>query len=193
MGAVQIVEFIERLLSLGLSISEIAKRLCDEHAGYQIPDMKTFDAETRELEKRSLTRTVTLTRKEQSDEGTFGELKTPGFSCVTGELPWRDNEPNKSCIPAGEYECFPYSSQKYPAAYEVSKVPGRSAILIHQGNLCGDVDKGFQSNVQGCILLGTATGNLSGQKAVLNSKDALTSFVKFMNNQPFKLVIKEDW
>lgn len=192
MGAIQIVEFIERLLALGLGISEIAKRLCDEHAGYRIPGMEDFNAETRELEKRTLQRTVTLTRKEQSDEGTFGELKTTGFSCATGELPWRDNEPNKSCIPAGEYECFPYSSQKYPAAYEISKVPGRSAILIHQGNLCGDVDKGFQSNVQGCILLGRTTGKLQGQKAVLQSKDALTSFVKFMNNQPFKLVIKED-
>lgn len=134
---------------------------------------------------------VTLTRNETSDEGTFGVLETEGFMCYTGELPWKNNEVGKSCIPLGEYECYPYSSKKYPTAYEVSKVPGRSAILIHQGNLCGDVDKGLQSNVRGCILLGKSIGKLAGQKAVLQSKTALVDFIIHMDNKPFKLVIKE--
>lgn len=134
---------------------------------------------------------VTLTRTEMSDEGTFGVLEADGFCCFTGELPWRNNEVQKSCIPVGEYECYPYSSAKYPNAYEVSKVPGRSAILIHQGNTCGDTCKGYKSDVLGCILLGRSIGTLYGQKAVLSSKLALTDFINHMANKPFKLVIKE--
>lgn len=52
MNAVQIVEFIQKLLNLGLSVAEIAKRLCDEYGGYQIPAIEDFDKETRELEKK---------------------------------------------------------------------------------------------------------------------------------------------
>lgn len=52
MNAVQIVEFIQRMLNLGLSIAEIAKRLCDEYGGYQIPNIDDFDKETRELEAK---------------------------------------------------------------------------------------------------------------------------------------------
>lgn len=133
---------------------------------------------------------VVVNRVTTSDEGTFGELKTEGFSCVTGELPWLDNTPTKSCIPQGEYECYPYSSKKYPRAYEVRGVKGRSAILIHQGNLCGNCDKGYKTNVQGCILLGGAYGKLCNQKAVINSKATLDAFIDHMNNKPFKLIIR---
>lgn len=49
MNAVQIVEFIQGLLKLGMSVSEIAKRLCDEYGGYEIPCIDDFDKETREL------------------------------------------------------------------------------------------------------------------------------------------------
>lgn len=194
MSTVQIVKLIQHLLNLGLSMTEITKRLCSEYGGYQIPCIEDFDKETRDLEGRTLSRApvVTITRTETSDEGTFGVLETTGFMCYTGELPWCGNEVKKSCIPVGEYDCYPYSSNKYLNAYEVSKVPGRAAILIHQGNLCGNKDKGFQTNVEGCILLGKSIGKLSGQKAVLQSKQALTEFIHFMNNLPFKLVIREE-
>lgn len=116
-------------------------------------------------------------------------LRTGNFTCVTGELPWRDNTPNKSCIPAGEYECHPWSSAKYPKAYEVRGVPNRSAILIHQGNFCGDVDKGLPSNVEGCILVGESVGTLNGHKAVMNSKETLDKLVDVIGTEPFTLTI----
>lgn len=62
------------------------------------------------------------------------------------ELPWRNNLPNISCIPEGEYKCKPYSSAKYNNVYEVTGVMNRSYILIHIGN--------FTTDTRGCILVG---------------------------------------
>ena len=46
-----------------------------------------------------------LRRTETSDAGTFGEMydEDEHLVGVTVELPWRDNQTNVSCIPAGEY------------------------------------------------------------------------------------------
>ena len=41
-----------------------------------------------------------LTRNETGDEGTFGELSVLDRVFKTGELPWRDNNNDFSCIPA---------------------------------------------------------------------------------------------
>ena len=68
--------------------------------------------------------------------GTYGVLMAksqPPFA-VTYELPWRDNQKSISCIPAGEYICRRYSSEKYKDTFEVTDVPGRSYILFHVGN-----------------------------------------------------------
>lgn len=142
-----------------------------------------------------------LIRKETSSQGTFGVLydDTGKEFCKTGELPKFagnpdvQNEKCTDCIPAGTYECKPYSSPKYPSAFEVTKVPNRSAILIHNGNFCGDVKKGFKSHVLGCIILGSDYGVLEGQKAVVASRPTLEKFMKLVNKQPFMLEIKEEF
>lgn len=46
MTAIELVTTIKSMLELGVSIADIAKRLCDEHAGYTIPSIKDFDEET---------------------------------------------------------------------------------------------------------------------------------------------------
>ena len=45
-----------------------------------------------------------IERYESGDMGTFGALFAEGFTCYTGELPWRDNKPEISCIPVGLYK-----------------------------------------------------------------------------------------
>ena len=47
--------------------------------------------------------TVNLVRLRMSDHGTEGILFFRHFSCFTMELPWRENQRNISCIPAGIY------------------------------------------------------------------------------------------
>ena len=128
---------------------------------------------------------VYLFRFKRSDEGTEGVLVIPGFICKTLELPWRENQRNISCIPPGEYPTTMIKSAKYGRVYWVTAVPDRTYILIHSGNFAGDVDKGFKTHVQGCILTGTKFGTLAGQRAILNSRIALRRFKNNMKNEPF--------
>lgn len=98
--------------------------------------------------------------------GTFGVLTIDDIPvCVTCEDPWRDNMREVSCIPEGTYTCKRFSGNRYQNVWEVTNVPGRSAILIHAGNTTDDT--------QGCVLVGLAYGNLNGKPAVVNSNMAL--------------------
>ena len=133
--------------------------------------------------------TLFLLRIQTSDQGTFGIIIFNGQYLYTGELPWKDNRPNVSCIPSGSYTVRVRISPKYGKVYEVTDVSGRTYILFHQGNFFGDISLGFRSNVQGCILLGFKRGKLYGQKAVLASRIARNRFETVMNFEPFKLKV----
>lgn len=109
---------------------------------------------------------LVLRRTTSSDTGTFGVLSRNGKTlCVTCEDPWNDNRRGESCIPAGRYLCKPFSGAKYKNVWEVTGVPGRSAILIHAGNTIQDT--------QGCILVGQQLGTVDGLPAVVGSRAAL--------------------
>jgi len=109
----------------------------------------------------------TLQRHTQSDKGTFGTLSDAGglLLCHTCELPWNDNKPETSCIPSGFYNCIPHNSPAHPNTWEVTGVPNRSEILIHNGNIIEES--------KGCILVGMNEGWLNSEWAVLNSMQAL--------------------
>lgn len=134
----------------------------------------------------------TLVRKDTSDQGTFGIFSGEGLMFYSAELPWRDNAPRISCIPTGRYICRPYSSLKFPNVYEVTGVPGRSAILIHTGNHAGDTRKGLLSDVLGCILIGLSPSELAGQAAVTSSRAALNKLRTVVGKQSFELVITDE-
>jgi hypothetical protein len=135
--------------------------------------------------------TAYLKRNESSKYGTFGTLSAPsvGFSCFTGEPPWKNNRSRVSCVPKGEYTVRIRQSPKYGTIFHLTNVEGRAFILMHWGNLCGDIEKGLKSHTAGCILLGQGRGWLSGQKAILNSRITVKKFMRLMNNEPFKLII----
>lgn len=132
---------------------------------------------------------VQLIRMESGKEGTFGIIIFAGQYLHTGELPWRNNKPNYSCIPAGKYKVRVRTSPKYRQVYEITGVDGRSYILLHQGNYCGDRKLGLKTNVQGCVLLGRKRGKLGGQKAVLSSKPARRRFETVMGFRDFELEV----
>lgn len=139
-------------------------------------------------------RLVTIVRLETTDEGTFGKLTTDsGFECVTGELPWRDNKPNVSCIPAGRYTCSWRNSPKHGMCYHVDGVPGRTDVEIHAANLMGDESQGWIAELKGCIAPGIRLGAINDQKAVLGSRPALKAFEDDLDQEPFELTIVEDF
>lgn len=138
-------------------------------------------------------RKVMLTRQETGDAGTFGVLLTDsGFHCMTGELPWRDNESGRSCIPPGVYQCTWRYSPRHGMCYHVDGVPGRTDIEIHTANWCGDATKGYKCQLEGCIAPGMETGDLEGQKAVKASTEALELLVQDLAQEPFELTIQTD-
>jgi len=104
-----------------------------------------------------------LVRQPSAPNGTLGEMLNPDGShlCFTCERPWLNNQEDTSCIPVGIYTCVPHNSPAHPNTWELENVPGRTAILIHNGNT--EVDS------EGCILVGNQTGTMNGLPAVLNS------------------------
>lgn len=136
--------------------------------------------------------TLKLKRQASSDTGTPGVLIFPdGSQLHTLELPWRNNIRQKSCIPEGSYRCQITQSPRFGRIYTVTGVEGRGNILIHSGNYAGDVDKGYKSHVQGCILLGKYFGTMDGQRAILLSRPTVRAFMDHMKGEPFTLVVED--
>ena len=138
---------------------------------------------------------LTLCRGATTDQGTVGWLMMNYVPvCFVMELPWRDNQANVSCIPAGRYQVsyLPRSaSGKYRDVYHVQDVPDRSGILIHPGNFAGDKQMGYQTDSWGCLLPATRLGVLGGQKAGLASRAALRKLHGLTHRKDFNLTIVE--
>lgn len=90
---------------------------------------------------------------------------------TTLELPWRDNEPFRSCIPAGIYDVSPRTSERFKRHFQFNDVQThpRYAILIHAGNRAKDTE--------GCILVGDSYFMLSNEPAVRSSRRALNDLL----------------
>lgn len=138
-----------------------------------------------------------LIRLETSEQGTFGILVSEDFKffCYTVEQPWLDNKFNVSCIPTGMYNAKIADSPRFgQQLYRLddSQTSPRSAILIHVGNWGGDSSKGYKSSFEGCIGLGLGfTDSLQGQKAVLNSGEALNKFYDYTDKKDISIEIIE--
>lgn len=124
--------------------------------------------------------------EENSNFGTFGVLKIDKkVFCVTLEPADLENLKNKSSIPAQQYICKRYSSQKYPDTFQIMDVPDRDKVLFHAGN---DVD-----DTEGCVVVAQYFGKLLGGRAVLNSGNTFREFMKqeMAGESEFHLTIHE--
>lgn len=136
---------------------------------------------------------ATLVRHATSDAGTFGTLVIGALTLETGELPDRDNAEGISSIPAGTYTCKRVHSPRFGEVYEITNVPGRTHVLIHAGNFCGDKSKGYKSDVEGCIILGQLLGKIDGQPAVTSSVGALRAFETYAGGDEISLKITDEY
>lgn len=108
-----------------------------------------------------------LQRTSQNDQRTYGELLDDDGTllCHTLERPWVGNKHGVSCIPAGTYPAFRFSSPHLGyELFQLANVPDRVGIDIHIGNRVRDSE--------GCILVGKAEGQLDGEDAILQSRAA---------------------
>jgi len=112
--------------------------------------------------------------------------------CLTMELPWKDNRPNESAIPTGEYICKRITNPHFIGeVFEVTGVKDRTDILIHKAN--------WTTDLKGCIGIGEEFQETINPKtgkvvtSILASNDAYLEFmnVRLVGEQQFKLVIVE--
>ena len=136
-----------------------------------------------------------LQRRRCSEQGTLGVLAAGTMRLPVMEPPWRDNRRNRSCIPRGIYEVTPYLSPRFGRCLLVLGVPDRSHILVHAGNVGGDVSLGYHTHTLGCLLPGLWRGRLwvrgRRQEAVLNSRTALRHLLEWAR-QPLVLEVRDD-
>lgn len=123
-----------------------------------------------------------LTRINNEKDRTFGIIHLPNRTFFTLELPWRDNHANISRVPAGTYTAtFTESPHFNKKTYLLTGVKDRTSIRIHSANL--------PHELKGCIALGEKLGVLNGERALLNSRQAVEEFEKLLEQKPFELEI----
>ncbi len=116
---------------------------------------------------------------ESDDQGTFSNLVVGGVAIYLGELPWRDDKKDLSCLPPARpapgatSETIIYLLKSQYSAEHKKKLPhfvgvinangsvgpmpdGRALTMLHNGNLCGDILKRFAAQVLGCGITGRA-------------------------------------
>lgn len=116
--------------------------------------------------------TYILRRIRQTESGTYGELCTEGGwrVCLTLEEPWRANQRNVSCIPAGTYRMYKrLSPSRGMFVWELLDVPGRSNVQIHVGNTLADTE--------GCILVGFQHNDEPAEPYIADSKRAFRAWM----------------
>lgn len=133
--------------------------------------------------------TIKLVRAASTDQGTPGWVYTPRGVFRSMELPWRNNERQRSCIPTGAYKCEWKKSPKFGWCYHVLGVRSRGDILIHAGNLAGDTVLGFRTHSHGCILPAARIGKIDGQTAGLLSAPTVNKIASIMGRKPFLLEV----
>ena len=126
-----------------------------------------------------------LKRIAKAPEAVYGVLLSGGIPfAVTLEDADRNNARSISCIPAGEYICKRFHSQKHPNTFQVMGVPGRDGILFHTGNTDEDT--------QGCILVGESFDPVKGEAGITHSGDGFAEFMKLCKDvDSFSLTIVE--
>lgn len=137
--------------------------------------------------------TVRLVRRASTPAGTPGRLYAPGAEFDTMEPPAPEHRAEHPRIKAGIYLVKKIGSPHYPDRYVLMAVPGRSGIVLHPGNFAGCESAGYQSDSDGCILIGRAAElmNKHGKKqpAVVLSRSTLKGFENIMQDSDFFLQV----
>lgn len=113
---------------------------------------------------------LVLVRIATGVNGTFGALLYNDVPfALTLERQWLNNERGISCIPWGKYVCKRIISPRFGNTFEVTRVPNRSSILFHKGNLDDDS--------HGCILVGEQFETINGSPGIAASKQGYNEFM----------------
>ena len=131
---------------------------------------------------------VIIKRGYENDKQTVGRLYIIQdhhviFDCATLELPPLDNKVGISSVPLGIYKVKKRISPKFGESFILTDVPGRSYILIHQGN--------YHTDIRGCILAGSGLKDINkdGYMDVINSGNTVKKLLSILPSE-FNLIIE---
>jgi hypothetical protein len=121
---------------------------------------------------------------EESDQGALGALVLDNVIFCFCLFP-DDADQTKFHIPSNNLEhpfyiCLRYKSPKHGNTFIISRpetpglIDGHDYIEFHAGNT--------EADSLACILLGSTTGKLKGNRAVLNSGDTFKAFLDYTKN-----------
>lgn len=102
----------------------------------------------------------------------------PIFSGLSLERGWRNNLPNISCIPMGDYRCvLEYSNRFKKDLWEIKDVPNRSETKFHAAN--------YWHQLEGCIALGQKLKHLNNDKEIdiTSSRNTMKAFHTALNGE----------
>jgi hypothetical protein len=117
---------------------------------------------------------------EESDQGALGILILDNVIFCFCLFPDAADK-MKFHLPPGTYICKRFHGTKWPNTFEIV-VQGHTAILFHAGNV--------EADSSACVLLGSTTGKLKGNRAVLNSGDTFKAFLDYTQNiDEFQLTV----
>ena len=118
-----------------------------------------------------------------NSEQTLGFFTYGDFSCVTVELPWKDNKNSVSCYPAGIYKCRKIVSPTHGDCIEIMNVPNRTNIQIHAAN--------YARQLLGCTAVGSTMADIDGDGNldVTSSKATLKKLLDAVPDE-FELVVE---
>jgi len=144
---------------------------------------------------------LTLTRTEQNEYRTIGELRNEFGSliCYTVELGWRNNKRNVSCIPNGEYIIRRHTSPRFGTCIKVfdkdgkSEVQGRAQILFHLGNFVNYQFNGVvRTDTDGCILPCPKIWNKTetSVRGAASSANEMTNLLQIVKNEDLRLIVR---
>ena len=121
---------------------------------------------------------IRLVRLSEVAGTTKGVLLINGEALFTTvELPWRDNEPNVSCVPEGVFPLRYVESPSFGWVYTILNVGnGRSGCHIHIANRAKEL--------KGCVGIGKGFGTLLGDPSVTKSGQAFDEFMALMAKTP---------
>lgn len=105
---------------------------------------------------------------------TIGYCDVNGTILQTLEQPWRDNEPDRSCIPEGTYLVKRDKTGRHQW-FAVQNVPNRTFIEWHVAN--------YVSQLEGCTSFGMSRA--SDNESVNRSQDALEYLLSYLGDEDF--------
>ena len=137
---------------------------------------------------------ITLKRVCHTPYGTFSIVEDEGVPFqLAGELPWKDNRPNVSCVPEGEYPLKRFYSMRFKMwTYKLMDVAGRSDCEFHPANtFCDDPEtEKNEKQVDGCIANGRRFEWFGKILGLAESKIAHNDFMWHMDGvEMAKLII----